>query len=367
MHVTISDFPANGNRLRAREIVELAQWAEQCGLDRFAVSDFPFHQDCLVQMAACLTATDRLVVESLVTTPYLRGPDQTAAAWATLAELSDGRAILGVGKGGAAPAVRAGELGFGRPEPEASVRDLIHICRTMWRGDAPEFDGAVLHTSGRRLDMAPPPYIPILVAARGPRMLAVAGELADIVHIGAPFLGVPYLSQRIDAVKRGATTAGRPWTDIEIDLTVSISLGDEASARAAGELTTAAAITWLTENAKPAAGTRRTPVEFAVPEGTVDAIHRDWDVWTGAPLPPHVRALLTDDVLRQFTVWGDPHTCAVRITELLAALPDVTGVRLKLPGRQTPREYRQMIGLAGDLAAELRDVTPIGGVTRGGT
>jgi 5,10-methylenetetrahydromethanopterin reductase len=366
---TISDFPANGNRLGARDIVELAKWSEACGLDRFAVSDFPFHQDCLVQMGACLAVTERLVVESLVTTPYIRGPDQTAAAWATLAELSGGRAILGVGKGGAAPRVYAGGWGFERPDAESSVRDLIDVCRTMWDGGTPALSGTVLRTSGRPLDMRPPPHIPVLLAARGLRMLAVGGELADIVHLGAPFLGPEYLRRRVDAVERGAAAAGRPRGQVEIDMTVSISLGEEREARAAGELTSAAAILWLSEGWGPGRVSGAKPAGWSVPDDVVETVKRDWDVWSGDPLPAHVRALLTDDVLHQFTIWGQPSECAGRIDALLAQVPGVTGVRLKLPGRLAVDGYREMIALAGEVATRLRELrpdgTPAAGAPRG--
>src|SRR5260221_14587086 len=116
MHFSVSDFPAKGNELSGAEIVSLCQLAENVGFDRFGVTDFPFHFDCVALMSACLLATERIEVESLVTTPYARLPDVAACAWATLAELSHGRAILGIGGGGGGPAKGWGSPG-GQTQP----------------------------------------------------------------------------------------------------------------------------------------------------------------------------------------------------------------------------------------------------------
>ena len=83
MKFTASDFPAKGNELTGAEMVRLCQLSEDVGFDRFGVTDFPFHHDCIPVMAACLQATDRIEVESLVTTPYARLPDATACIWAS--------------------------------------------------------------------------------------------------------------------------------------------------------------------------------------------------------------------------------------------------------------------------------------------
>ena len=132
MKLTVSDFPGKGYGPDARQIVELARITEDVGIERFGVSDYPFREDCTTLMAACLQATSRLELESLVTTPFRRAPDLTACAWATMAALSEGRAILGVGKGGGAADTYSPPWGWERPAPLASVREMVEICRTMW-------------------------------------------------------------------------------------------------------------------------------------------------------------------------------------------------------------------------------------------
>ena len=89
MKFTFSNLPATGWALPAGRIADLARLAEQVGFDRFAIADLPYHYDCMTVMTACLLATERLEVESLVTNPYTRDPGLVAAAWAPDPSLFD--------------------------------------------------------------------------------------------------------------------------------------------------------------------------------------------------------------------------------------------------------------------------------------
>src|SRR5258708_9238296 len=81
-------------------------------------------------MTACLQATTRLEVESLVTDPYVRHPSLTAVALATMDELSNGRAIMGIGGGLEPPAV----LGAARPPPPPAGAAYHETPGRQWAG-----------------------------------------------------------------------------------------------------------------------------------------------------------------------------------------------------------------------------------------
>src|SRR5438132_13264376 len=102
---TFSNLPATGWALPAGRIADLARLCEEVGFDRFAVADLPYHYDCTTIMTACLLATKRLHVESLVTNPYTRDGGLVAPTWATLARRSGRRPLLGLAgrRGGATP------------------------------------------------------------------------------------------------------------------------------------------------------------------------------------------------------------------------------------------------------------------------
>lgn len=363
MRLTVSDFPAKGNDLRADQIVQLARVAEAAGVDRLGITDFPFHPECISVMAGCLSATERLEVESLVTSPFRRAPDVAACTFATLSDLSGGRAILGVGRGGGMAETWVEPWGFKRPRGLWAVERFAEICRAMWRGEPAPGPESGLNTTGRRLELLPRHKIPILIAARGPKMLDVAGRVADIAHLALPFLGVEYMNANVSIVDDAATGAGRPAEDLEIDMTVALSVSEDGDyAREAAKLTAAVGILWVANAERPVLGDlgfadeRGTPREFNVDPEVVEAIAGRWNMWSGEPLPADIASRIDDEVVEAFVVAGTPEQCAARLETLVRGLPRVTGLRFKLPpltGPSSFTRFSEMVRLSGELRSAV--------------
>ena len=118
-------------------IVDAARAAEEAGLDEFWLGDEGVGRDPFVLLAAAAMVTERILLGVAVTNPYLRHPAATAAAAATVHELSGGRVVLGIGTGGD---LALGPVGI---VPRAAVRPRRR-CRS---GDARRHD----RRAGRRL------------------------------------------------------------------------------------------------------------------------------------------------------------------------------------------------------------------------
>jgi len=84
----------------AESIVAAVHRAEQLGLDEFWIGDEGPARDPFTLLAAAAAVTTRIRLGVAVTNPYVRHPAITAVAAMTIQELSDGRAILGIGPGG---------------------------------------------------------------------------------------------------------------------------------------------------------------------------------------------------------------------------------------------------------------------------
>ncbi len=366
MRFTFSNLPATGWALPAARIADLARRAEEVGFDRFAVADLPYHYDCMTVMAACLLATRRLEIESLVTNPYTRDPGLVAATFATLADLSGGRAVLGIG-GGVESATRVfvAPHGHDRPHPAAAVREAVSVYRAMWRGEKVTLDGAVVHVHEATLDCPLPPRIPILVAARGKRMLRLAGEVADIAHLASLFLNVAHQRENVAAVLAGARAAGRDERQLEIDLSVTISVSaDREHARREARRNAAQTILWIagTDSHNRRRDWERPP-QFDVPETLVRALTTGWDMWHEPDLPSPLEAMIDDRILDEFAVAGTVDECADRLRVVAAALPDVTGFRVKLPRptrAATYRDYEQAMAGMGEVIARVRALVSSG-------
>jgi 5,10-methylenetetrahydromethanopterin reductase len=356
---TFSNLPAIGWKLPLRDIVTTAERCEQAGFERFAVADLQYHYDVVAVMTACAMGTRDLVIESLVTNPFTRDAGLLACAYAAVADLSGGRAIFGIGAGVEVPKhVWVSPFGHDRPHPVEGVRECVDVVRRMWRGERVTVDGKVVHVHDAELTCSLPPRIPVLVAARGPKMLELAGEIADIVHLASLFLGPEQRGTELERVASGAARAGREPGSYEIDISVTVSPSrDRSEARRAALRNAAQSILWYAGGDEYARRETFAPLGFSVPRSTVEALSTRWKMWTDPDLPEDLGALITDDVLDQFTVWGTPEECARRLRTVAAEAPGATGFRTKMAlpvRRRSLAEYLQDVASLGEVISAYR-------------
>lgn len=228
-----------GGTRSPRRAVGQARAAEALGLgtvwigERYDTKDLPSLAGALSQV------TDRARIGAAVTHVGTRHPMALASMGQTLQDLSGGRFLLGFGRS-ASWRWRA----YGLAEPTSRVlADTVDVLRRLWAGDTVSYDGPAGHFPelrlGERPDVPPPP---VLLAAVGPRTLAVAGRAFDgvILH---PFLTPDAVGRSVAAVHEAARAAGRDPAALRCYATVVVApdrpAGDVAvavGARAAGYL-----------------------------------------------------------------------------------------------------------------------------------
>lgn len=355
MIFTLGNLPTLGWDKPAGKLVEIAKLAEELGYDRFGISDWRFYHDCLVTMTACASATKKLGIESLVTDPFVRHPSLTACAIASLDDFSGGRAILGIGAGTEQPSF----WDENRSKPLTAVREAVQIIRRMWAGEEVTFEGECIRVKGAKLNFKARANIPIMIAARGPNMLELAGEMADIVHLASWFINRGHYQENIDRAMSGAQRAGRDVSKIEVDISIAVCVSEDGeAAREAAKRPACIAILW-TAGADKYARQRawKRPPQFAVSEDVIEAVAR-WDFWTiGDTLPDELAKLITPDVLDQFAVAGTPRECAQRLREIKKYAP-ITGIRTyTVPPKGRPRYegWLETINGLGQIMGELKD------------
>ena len=183
------------------ELVALGVTAEELGYQRCWVYDEGLAtRDVYITLAAVAAATTTLEIGTGITNPYTRHPATTAATTASLDEMSGGRAFLGIGAGGS---LTLDPLGISRTAPLASVRDVITACRALFRNETVTLDGTGFMLREARLGFPSRSGIEIWLAGRGPKMLALGGQLADGVMLD--FIHKPSLSAAIERVHSGTT------------------------------------------------------------------------------------------------------------------------------------------------------------------
>lgn len=201
----------------AREVLEAAA-ALSAAFDLVWVQDQMLARNVYTLLGA-IAGTGRVGVGTNVTFPTGRNPLEMAAAMATLSELAppERPLLMGIGTGGAL----VNSL-FERERPVALVRDAITLLRRLWAGEAvpiaTDFPALAAGLGFRsdavaRLTFPVTRPIPILLAGVGPKILRLAGELADGIISASNFPTHSYAAFRSgrfeEVAELAAVRAGR--------------------------------------------------------------------------------------------------------------------------------------------------------------
>jgi len=196
----------------AREVAEL----ERAGLDLVWVPE-AYSFDAPSAMGYLAARTERVVIASGILPVYSRTPTLLAMTAAGIDNLSDGRCMLGLGASG--PQVIEGFHGVPYTAPVGRIREIIEICRQVWRRERVTHDGDHYQIPlpqnqgtglGKPLKLINHPVreeIPIAVASLGEKSVAMTAELADA------WLPAFYSADAADAVWGEALRAGAAKRD----------------------------------------------------------------------------------------------------------------------------------------------------------
>lgn len=164
-------FSLTCDALGARAVAELARQAERLGYTRLFNAESVELEAVATATAAIMTTNHALIGTGIVNV-FSRTPFSLALAAATLADLSNGRFALGLGSSSAALVEGAHGLAYERPLTRTAR--TVETVRALLAGDPVRHPGG----SGRLL-RPPTQPVPIVLAAVGPKMLKLAGKVAD--------------------------------------------------------------------------------------------------------------------------------------------------------------------------------------------
>ena len=291
-----------------REVVSLAQLAEDAGFNRLGLSCIALWPDTYQLQALVAANTRRIHIGSMVTNPYTRHAAVHAAALATLDELSEGRAFFGVGVGAGLEA-----LGLHDPKPVRTLRENITAIRRLLAGETVFMRGQTLTLNEARLHRPPAHKVPIAIGTRSPQVMRLAGELADIALVGARHLTPALGAQYRQWLAEGAVRAGRGADGIEVMPRITLCISrDEALAITSVKRYAAHYLDILGEQ-----GPSMDPAKRAAISGILKEA-RGWYFDLERYDPPELLDLIDDALTRAFAVVGTPEQCADQIRALLA-------------------------------------------------
>jgi len=299
------NFCLHGSARTIRDAVERAKRAEELGFEAIFFADSQMNNvDPYQVMAMCAVNTKKIRFGTAVTNMVYRDPTITANSFATLNEISEGRAIIGMGTGDG-PVYSLGRTATKLVDFEKGlrlIRDLLHDRGVDVPKSKERAGGNVKLKAGKR-------PVPVYISAEGPKTLAVAGRTCDGV-----ILGTGFDKQVTDWARRqiaaGAKEEGRSLEEIDImpaGMIVVDDDGDLARRRVRSRM------------ANRAHHNFRFTME-TVPEGEAAGVKRFMDNFDiSKPIEERIDPnFVTDYLLERFTIAGTPAECIAKAKRLEA-------------------------------------------------
>src|SRR5438445_9215372 len=217
------NFCLHSSARSVNEAVNRAIRAEALGFEAIFFADSQMNNvDPYQAMALCAVKTKTIRFGTAVTNMVYRDPTITANSFATLNEISEGRAIIGLGTGDG-PVYSLGRTATKLAEFEKGlrvIRDLLHdrgveVPKTKERASR----GRVTLKVGKR-------PVPIYISAEGPKALRVAGRVCDGVILGTGF-DLDVMEWAEARIAEGAKEMGRAVSEIDVMLAGMICVDDD--------------------------------------------------------------------------------------------------------------------------------------------
>ena len=219
------------------QVVEL----EKIGVDIALVAE-AYSYDAISQLGFLAAKTSRIELATGVVPIYIRTPTLLAMTAAGLDYVSDGRFRLGIGTSG--PQVMEGFHGVAFDAPLGRTREVVDICRKVWRRERVKYDGKYYQIPlppekgtglGKPLQLINHPVrdrIPITIAALGPKNVQLAAEIAEGWQ---PVFFQPDKADDVwgDSLRAGFAKRDPDLGPLDIMVSAPLAIGDDVDDRLA--------------------------------------------------------------------------------------------------------------------------------------
>ena len=299
------NFCLHSSARTVQEAVSRAQRAEALGFEAIFFADSQMNNvDPYQALALCAVNTKHIRLGTAVTNMVYRDPTITANSFATLNEISQGRAIIGMGTGDG-PVYSLGRTATKLADFEKGLRlicDLLHDRGVDVSASHERVGGNVRLRAGRR-------PVPLYISAEGPKALRVAGRVCDGV-----ILGTGFDQQVTDWARRqiaaGAKESSRALDEIDLMPAGMIAVNEDGN---------------LARQKVRARMANRAHHNFrftmeTVPEGEASGVQRFMDHFDiSKPIEDRIDPeLITSYLLERFTIAGTPAECIAKVKRLEA-------------------------------------------------
>jgi probable F420-dependent oxidoreductase len=306
-----------------QRFIELLQLAERQGFEYgWTYDSHVLWQDSFPTMALAAQATETMKLGHMVTNPGTREPTVVASAYATLQDISEGRMIMGIGRGDSARRV----IGQ-KPVPVKRFEETLRMIKPFMNGGTVHWNDTELHFPWARTDL---PEIEMHVAGYGPKVLALAGRYGDgvIIQLADPDI----IQWTMSTARAAAEEAGRDPAALKCIVCAPSHIGDDL-AHARDQ------VRWfpaMVSNHVKDLIARYGADGAVVPRALTDYVPDD----TGYDYDEHSRAgakhgaFVSDEICDRFCVLGTPDQAVAKLEELASIGVDQFNVYLMTEGQE---------------------------------
>ena len=201
-----------------QRLIELMQLAERQGFRYgWTYDSHVLWQESIPMLALAAAATEKIKLGHMVTNPGTREPTVLASAYATLHDISNGRMIMGIGRGDSAR-----RYINQKPVRVAEFEEALRMIKPFMNGQEVQWNGTDLQLKWVRPELGP---IEMHVAGYGPKALAVAGRVGDgvIIQLADPDI----IEWIMDTARKAAEEAGRDPAELKCIVSAPSHISDD--------------------------------------------------------------------------------------------------------------------------------------------
>jgi probable F420-dependent oxidoreductase len=304
-------------------MIELMQLAERHGFEyAWTYDSHVLWQESIPTLALAADRTSTIKLGQMVTNPGTREPTVLASAYATLHDISNGRMVMGIGRGDSARRYIGQQ-----PVKVAEFEAALTMIKPFMNGEEVEWNGKELQLKWIRPDL---PELEMHVAGYGPKALAVAGRRGDGVIIQ---LADPDIIQWIMATARAAAEeAGRDPAALKCIVSAPSHVTDDLQDAREQVRWFPAMVSNHVKDLIDRYGTDGSTVPKALTDYVLAREFYDYN--EHSRVGAKHGGFVTDEICDRFCVIGDAEQCTAKLRELESIGVDQFNIYLMTHGQE---------------------------------
>jgi probable F420-dependent oxidoreductase len=310
-----------------QRLIELLQLAERHGFEYgWTYDSHVLWQESTPTLALAAKATERIKLGHMVTNPGTREPTVVASAYATLHDISNGRMVMGIGRGDSARRY----IGQ-KPVKVARFEEALRMIKPFMNGEQVHWNDTDVELAWVRPELPP---IEMNVAGYGPRVLAVAGRVGDgvIIQLADPDI----IRWTMETARKAAEEAGRDPSELKCIVCAPSVITDDITAAREQVRWFPAMVSNHVRDLIARYGADGQVVPRALTDYVPAETHYDYD--EHSRVGARHGAFVTDEICDRFCVLGTPEQAREKLAELESIGVDQFNIYLMTEGQEETLE-----------------------------